>query len=281
MTNLEEIHSSLIEADDLEEVHKAIISTGEVLVSLVRHPMQMLTRWNWKAALVGALIRAFFYLTVYKTSKENWIVTLTAVAVELSFRFFTSGISGSITQSFRRAQPQWLSVVVVSTTLPIFGHLVEYITHFAQENYFANVFAASENNGRQRAFAISVLISILSSLFNLFAMRDGVLLVGAGEEQQTLWQDLKRIPALLLEFMIYIPVKIINNLKTMNVLTAFGYFLAFGLSIGAILGIFRGKWQWAWTTAVGAWAIMLVWTILVAIGINIQSRRAANQESEA
>ncbi len=281
MTNPEQIHSSLIEADDLEEVHQAIISTGEVIVSLVRHPMQMLTRWNWKAALVGALIRAFFYLTVYKTSRENWIVTLTAVMVELSFRFFTSGISGSITQSFRRAQPQWLSVIVVSTTLPIFGHLVEYITHFAQENYFANVFAASENNGRQRAFAISVLISILSSLFNLFAMRDGVLLVGAGEEQQTLWNDLKRIPALLLEFMIYIPVKIIDNLKTLNFLPAFGYFFAFGLSIGAILGIFRGKWQWAWTTAVGAWAIMFVWTILVAVGLNIQRRRLAVQESEA
>ena len=273
MTETKEIHVSATDANDLETVHGSDISVADAIRSLTHHPMQMLTRWNWKAALVGALIRAGFYLTVYKAFRENWVVTLTAVVVELAFRFFTSGISGSIIQSFRRAQPQWLATLIVSITLPVFGHIVEYITHYTQENYFQNVFAASENNARQKAFAISVLISVLSSVFNLFAMRDGVLLVGAGEETKSLWEDAKRIPALILEFMTYLPLRMIEFLKSGKILSAFGIFAAFGLTIGAIMGVFRGRWAWAWTTALGSWAIMFVWTILVVIGLKIYNSR--------
>jgi hypothetical protein len=42
-----------------------------------------------------------------------------------------------------------------------------------------------------------------------------------------------------------------------RVLFALGPFIAFGISIGAILGSFRGKWFWAWTTALGAWGVLL------------------------
>ena len=105
MTNLEkihlseDIHLSVADAEDLEEVRDEEISVLDVFRSLVQHPAQLITRWNWKAALLGALLRASFYFTVYKASKESWSVTLTAVLVEFSFRFFTSGISGALVQS--------------------------------------------------------------------------------------------------------------------------------------------------------------------------------------
>ncbi|CAN5839435.1 hypothetical protein BH20ACI4_BH20ACI4_26840 [soil metagenome] len=270
MTEIDEIHQSVIDADDLEEVRgDETISVADVFVSLVRHPLQMIFRWNWKAALLGAILRASFYFTVYKASKENWIVTMTAVMVELSFRFFTSGISGALVQSFRRARPVWLATLMVSISLPVFSHSVEFFTHYAQETYFNTIFAASQNNSRQKAFAISVLFSVLSALFNLFMMRHGVLLVGAGEETKTLWGDLKRIPKLVLEFMTYLPFKIINLLGRKNIPAAFAIFLSFGLVVGTILGVFRGKWSWAWTTALGAWVVLLVWTILVGLVIRI------------
>ncbi|MEO6589109.1 MAG: hypothetical protein ABIP06_07255 [Pyrinomonadaceae bacterium] len=269
MTEIEEIHQSVIDADDLEEVREDIISVGDVLVSLLRHPAQMILRWNWKAALLGAILRASFYFTVYKASKESWVVTLTAVLVELTFRFVTSGISGSLVQSFRRAQPVWMATLLISISLPIFSHSVEYFTHFAQEKYFSTVFAASENNARQKAFAISVLFSILSALFNLFAMRHGVLLVGAGEETKTLWGDLKRIPLLVLEFITYLPLKIIDFIKGKNFIPALSIFLSFGIIVGGILGVFRGKWSWAWTTALGAWAVLLFATVLIAVLVRI------------
>ncbi len=104
MTNSQEIHRSIGEAGDLEKLRDEQISIGDVFSSLAQHPLQIITRWNWKAALLGAILRASFYFTVYKASKESWIVTFTAVLVELAFRFFTSGISGSLVQSFRRAR---------------------------------------------------------------------------------------------------------------------------------------------------------------------------------
>ncbi len=273
MIRAEDIHESITDADDLEEI-QAQIPLLEVIRSLVRHPLQILTRWNWKSALLGALLRASFYFTVYKASRENWLVTLTAVLVELAFRFLTSGISGALVQSFRRATPAWLATLIVTISLPIFSHSVEFITHWAQENYFASVFPASENNARQKAFAISVLFSAMSALFNLFAMRQGVLLVGAGEETKTLWGDIKTFPLLILEFTTYIPLLIIRLIGEGRLLAAATVFASFGLVVGSILGGFRGKWSWAWTTSLGAWAIMLLWTLVVAGGIKILGKKA-------
>jgi hypothetical protein len=272
MIKSEEIHYSIAEADDLEEIHDKKISVGDVFRSLLQHPAQLVTRWNWKAGFLGALLRASFYLTVYKASKENWAVTLTAVLVELSFRFFTSGISGAIVQSFRRATPAWLATLIVTVTLPVFSHSIEYITHYAQETYFNTIFAASENNARQKAFAVSVLFSVLSALFNLFMMRHGVLLVGAGEETKSLGNDLKKIPFLIYEFVTFLPSLIVRFLSERKIFAATGVFLSFGLTVGSLLGGFRGKWSWAWTTALGAWAILLAFTLMYAIGAKIRQR---------
>ena len=269
MTRSEDIHNSIIEADDLEEIHEEEIRLVDVLRSLAGHPLQIITRWNWKSALLGALLRAAFYFTVYRASKESWVVTLTAVMVELSFRFFTSGISGALVQSFRRAKPAWLAILIVTISLPIFSHTIEFVTHYAQERYFSNVFSASENNARTYAFAISVLFSTLSAMFNIFAMRHGVLLVGAGEETQTLWTDLKRIPFLVMEFVTYLPILILRFIGEGKLIFALGIFSAFGTAVGTILGGVRGKWSWAWTTALGAWAVLLVWTLVVAVGMRV------------
>lgn len=270
---LEKIHQSVTEAEDIEEVH-AQIPLGEVLRSLVRHPAQVIFRWNWKSALLGAILRASFYFTVYKASKENWAVTLTAVLVELAFRFVTSGISGAIVQSFRRATPAWLATMIVTISLPIFSHTIEFITHYAQEQYFSNVFAASENNARQKAFAISVLFSALSAMFNLFMMRHGVLLVGAGEETKSLWDDLKIIPFLVWEFLTYLPILMLSFIREGKFIYALGVFASFGFAVGTILGGFRGKWSWAYWTASGAWSVLLIWTLIVAAGLKILQMRA-------
>jgi hypothetical protein len=277
-----DIHVSVAEADDLEAVEGEVISVGDVFRSLVSHPSQMILRWNWKSALLGAALRASFYFTVYQASKEAWLVTLTAVLVELSFRFFTSGISGSLVQSFRRATPAWLAMSVVTISLPIFGHTVEFFTHYIQEEYFSSIFPASINSSRQKAFAISVLISVLSALFNIFLMRNGVMLVGAGEETKSLWGDFKSIPILLYEFIIFLPKQIIQFIGEAKIHYALGIFAAFGLIVGGILGTFRGKWSWAIATAIGSWVILLSAVIIVffvMVAYRIYQRRNAQQDS--
>ena len=273
---MQEIHRSVADSDDLESVNDKPISVGDVFVNLFQHPLQIITRWNWKAALLGAIFRASFYFAVYKASKESWIVTLTAVLVEFSFRFLTSGISGALVQSFRRARPAWLAMAIISISLPIFSHTVEYTTHYVQEAYFSNIFAPSVFNSRRTAFAISVLISVLSALFNIFMMRNGVLLVGAGEETKTLWDDMKMIPRLVYEFTIFLPNQIIKFVKHGKFSYALGSFLAFGLVVGAILGTVRGKFSWAYSTALGSWAILFGFILLVLVGQFVYKKTAKN-----
>lgn len=254
----EEIHHSIADAPDVEEVWDERITVGGVLSNLAQHPGQIITRWNWKSALFGAVLRASFYFTVYQASRQPWLVTLAAVTVELFFRFLTTGMSGAVVQSFRRAQPFWLANLIVSIMLPAFSHAVEFFTHYAQERYLWDVFAASDNSvARQRAFAISVLFSVISALFNLFAMKHGVLLVGAGEETQSLWDDVKQLPRMVGEFTAFLPVMIAKFIEEGRIFTALGSIIAFGMIVGTILGTVRTKWQWAWTTAVGSWAIMI------------------------
>lgn len=267
MIDSDEIHHSIADADDMEEVWDERIHVSDVFRNLLGHPAQLIMRWNWKAALLGAIVRASFYYTVYKASRESWAVTLTAVGVEFFFRFFTTGVSGAVVQSFRKARPAWQANIIVSILLPTFSHTVEFLTHYAQERYFFDIFSASADGvARQRTFAISVLFSVISVLFNLFAMRHGVLLVGAGEETRTLLDDVKRIPRMIGEFTAFLPVLISKYLETGKVLKALTTFVGFGLAVGVILGTARTKWQWAWTTAVGAWTLLffsvgLTWSI--------------------
>lgn len=266
MTISEEIHHSIADAADIEEVWEPEIAVADVFRNLFHHPGQMITRWNWKSALIGAIVRSSFYFTVYKASKESWAVTLTAVGVELAFRFLTTGVGGAVVQSFRRATPEWAATLIISISLPTVMHLIEFFTHYIQEKYYAEIFAASENSARQKTFAISVLFSVVSAMFNLYLMRRGVLLVGAGEETQTLWNDFKKIPFMISEFVKILPLLLIRLLSEKKILHAAGVFAAFGLSVGTILGVFRGfDWNWFRWSASGAWGALLGATIITRI----------------
>ncbi|MFV0389479.1 MAG: hypothetical protein ACK5NT_12070 [Pyrinomonadaceae bacterium] len=272
------IHQSIIDADDIEEIHDEQITVGNVFGSLLRHPLQIITRWNWKSALLGAILRASFYFTVYKASKENLWVTMSAVLVEFGFRFFTSGVSGALIQSFRKATPKWLATMIISISLPIFSHTIEFLTHYYQETYFANVFPKSENHARQVAFAVSVFISLLSALFNIFMFRNGVMLVGAGKETRTFGNDLKMIPFLIAEFVTVLPKKMINYVREGKYINAFLILLSFGLTVGTVLGLARGKWSWAKQTAIWSWGILFVWTLVVALIIKLMNMRKAKKD---
>lgn len=266
MTIPDEIHHSIADADDLEEVWEKEIAVADVFRNLGRHPLQLITRWNWKSAFLAAIVRSSFYFTVYKASKESWAVTLTAVGVELAFRFLTTGVAGAVVQSFRRATPEWAATVIISISLPTITHLIEFFTHYIQEKYYADIFASSENSARQKTFAISVLFSVVSAMFNLYLMRRGVLLVGAGEETQTLRNDFKKIPFMISEFIKILPLLIIRFIREKRILPAFSIFAAFGLSVGTILGVFRGfDWNWFRWSAYGAWGTLLGATLITRI----------------
>src|SRR5512140_3226449 len=119
------IHHSIADADDMEEVWDDQITVGDVFRNVMHHPAQLVTRWNWKSVLLAVIVRGSFYFTVYKASRESWLVTMTAVLVELFFRFLTAGVGGALVQSFRKARPVWAANLIVSIILPAFSHTVE------------------------------------------------------------------------------------------------------------------------------------------------------------
>jgi hypothetical protein len=277
----EEIHHSIADAEDIEQVWEKEFSVGDVFRNVVHHPAQLITRWNWKSVVLAVVVRGLIYLSIYLISGENWTVTITAVLVELPFRVLTTGVAGAAVQSFRKAQPIWLTSIIVSIMLPAFSHTVEFITHYSQEKYFSDVLAASKDGGvtRLRTFAISVLFSVISVLFNLYAMRNGVLLVGAGEATQSLKNDLKRMPRLIGEFVISLPMLILSLAHRGKPSYALGAFLSFGIMVGAILGTARWKLHWAWTSALGAWALLLFAVLLTVIGRRILGHTFQKNES--
>ena len=281
MTNSEDIHHSIADAGDMEQVWEKEIHVRDVFRNLLRHPAQIITRWNWKTALVGAIVRASIYVVVFWASKESLIVILTAVLVEFPIRFFTTGLAGAVVQSFRRSTPQWLATAIISVSLPTITHIIEFFTHYLQEKYLTEFLPASENSGRQKAFAVSVMFSVISAMFNLYMMRHGVLLVGAGEESKPILQDFKKMPVLVKDFTIYLPAMLLRFIDEGKVFQAIGIFIFFGTAVGTILGTTRGVWNWAYRSAFGAWGLLFVSTLIGAVVMYFKKKKQRAEEQES
>jgi hypothetical protein len=102
------------------------------------------------------------------------------------------GVNGAIIQSFSRVEPAWHAVLTVPLVLAVFSHVMEFVVQTVYD-------AQTGVNSKKSAITISVIISVISAVFNLFAMRRGALLV-RDESKQSLWRDLKRMPWIVFEF---------------------------------------------------------------------------------
>jgi hypothetical protein len=161
-------------------------TVGEVLYSLIRHPIEHLVRrWNWKAATLSAGCRATIFFAVNLPAGMG--AGLRAMATEMAFRVVASGALGSATQAFRRATPPAAAMITALVVVPAAGHLAEYAVH-----RMAGTVRLGES------IAVSIAFSMLTTAFNLFAMRRGALIVGDG--QQSLADDVRRLPALIVAF---------------------------------------------------------------------------------
>ena len=162
----------------------------DVFRYLVRHPVEMLVwRWNWKAAMFSGVLRSMIYLFTHL--KEGWRAALGAMSVEFFFRLVVSGASGSLVQAFHNAAPVWLATLCVMIMLPAFSHMIEFTLHTLNGDV---------NKGK--AIVISITFSIVSAIFNLFAMRRDALLV-KDARAQSLGQDLVQLPKIVGEFIFY------------------------------------------------------------------------------
>jgi AcrR family transcriptional regulator len=163
-------------------------SVFEVLRDLILHPLESIARrWNWKSALLSSSLRALIFFAANLPAGRH--AAIAALLTELVFRGITSGFYGALTEAFRFAEPEWAAFLVAMILLPLTGHSLEFVVHFLRGTMKLKV-----------SIIASVCFTAVSTLFNLYAMRRGALITGVG--QQTLGSDMKRMPRLILGFLI-------------------------------------------------------------------------------
>ena len=138
---------------------------------LVHHPMRsMVFRWNWKAAVLSALLRAPIFLFAYLFQKQGIADAVSVTILLAIFRVLFGGVNGAIIQAYRNVRPAWHAVLTVPVVLAAFSHLIEFAVLTGYD-------AFTGTHGKTKAIVVSVVVSIISAIFNLFAMRRGALIV--------------------------------------------------------------------------------------------------------
>lgn len=171
----------------------------DVLRQLSAAPGDLVLRqWNWKSAVFSSLIRAaiFFFsnLTAGLHAAEG------AMLAEFVYRGVTSGFYGALTQAFRKAEPVWQASITVMVLLPLWSHSIEFAIHLARHTPHLRTSIIS-----------SLCFTAVSTLFNLYAMRRGVLVTGAGAG--SVGSDLRRVPGLIGGFVAAGPLALYRFLR--------------------------------------------------------------------
>jgi hypothetical protein len=157
-----------------------IVSVGTVLRELGRDPIGLLVRrWNWKSALLSSLFRAAIFFAANLAA--GWRAAVAAMSVELLYRGIAAGFFGALTQAFRQAQPAWLATATAMILLPLASHSIEFTIHLVRGTPKMITSMVS-----------SLIFTVISTLFNLYAMRRGVLIVGM--EGRSLAADFRSLP---------------------------------------------------------------------------------------
>ena len=167
------------------------VSVQEALADLILNPWRrLLLRWNWKTALLSACVRGTIFFLANIGAGLG--AAIGAMGVEAALFATLAGFYGALAQAFRRAQPAWAATMTVMALMPTINHTLEYALH-----------NASGTEKMAAGVAASISLSIFSAMFNLFAMRRGVLIVG--DERASLIDDLRRMPRVVFDFVMAVP----------------------------------------------------------------------------
>src|SRR5262245_30800706 len=146
-------------------------------------------RWNYKAAVLSAVVRSLLFFCV--NIGAGLAAANQALTTELVFRFATAGFYGALTAAFRNAEPRATATFTAIVVLPVASHSLEFVVHWLRGTAML-----------APSVAISVVFSVVSTAFNLFAMREGRLLVGANG--RPVLDDLQAMPRLIARFVLAI-----------------------------------------------------------------------------
>lgn len=171
----------------------------QALYRLFAQPVDLLVRrWNWKAAFFSSLVRGIIFFLANLRSGP-WAAT-GAMLAEWIYRAITSGFYGAITQTLGETEPEWHGAVAAMLLLPFVSHSLEFVVHWLRHTPHLKVSIIS-----------SMCFTVISTLFNYYAMRRGTMVVGANSP--SLAQDMRALPRVIGGFLAVGPVWLWKSLR--------------------------------------------------------------------
>jgi len=164
----------------------------QALFRMVSRPIDLLIRrWNWKAAFFSSLVRGFIFL--FANLKSGWHAAAAAMVAEWLYRAPSSGVYGAATQMFGEIEPEWQGALAASVLMPLWSHSLEFCVHYLRHTPHLKA-----------SIIASVSFTIISTLFNFYAMRRGMMTVGSNSASIT--EDLRRLPRIIAGFIAVVPL---------------------------------------------------------------------------
>ncbi|HEX3435714.1 MAG TPA: hypothetical protein VHT24_03030 [Pseudacidobacterium sp.] len=141
--------------------------------------------WNWKCAILAALLRGVACILALRHAQP--LARQHFGMVEMGYVLLTSGMFSGWQQQSLRLKPRYFAWLMVVVVLPLASLGADAFVHLWLDSIKA------------RSLGIGALaFTLLSAMFHWHVMQNGAMLVG--ESSNSLWDDLKRVPNLLLTF---------------------------------------------------------------------------------
>jgi hypothetical protein len=177
-------------------------SAGEplshALHDLLHHPIENLIQgWNWKSGAISILVRSgIFFTTNLRAGGHR---ALRAALVEAVVAVLAAGVMGALTQRLRDARPIAATLLIVWLLMPAAMVGSEATVH--------HLFATPHI---RTGLIVSFCLASVASGFAWFAQRRGVML--AGRAHLSIAHDLRELPAVILDFLLFLPRAILRGL---------------------------------------------------------------------
>jgi hypothetical protein len=142
---------------------------------------QVSSCWNWKCALLSASARSFVYFATMAHAGHT--DRSAVILVEMAYVTLTSGIYAALQQRALGLRSRILGDFIVVAGIPCLGQLLDWIAHRA---------TATAVPGRVTGTVC--LFALVSAVFHLHVMRNGIFLTGCG---RSLVDDFRRMIRLI------------------------------------------------------------------------------------
>ncbi len=140
--------------------------------------------WNWKCALLSAVARSLVYCVAMARHGRGGMSAV--VLVEMAYVTLTAGVYAGLQQRALQFRSRLLGNGVVVFGVPMLAQILDWTAH-----------RAAGAPAPARATVAVCIFALISALFHLHVMRNGVFLAGHGH---SLADDFRRIPRLIAEF---------------------------------------------------------------------------------